>query len=113
MKGIVVAILVLMLIPTADAQLVTKNTFCTDSQTLLTNSTIIVDDGIGPPDTVSITSEEICPYGCVDKFQFISNSTFNPGDCAMGPLESSVWMGGIILVVLVVGFLVTTRLRVF
>lgn len=109
MKGIVVALLALMLIPTANAQFTVSSDFCADSQTLLHNVTIIIDDGTGPPDRDEILNFEHCPFGCVEKFGFTSNTTLTPGQCAKGPLESSLWVIGAIIIVLLLGHFIFTR----
>lgn len=112
MKGIVVALLVVMLIPTANGQLTQASDFCEDSQTLIHNVTLTIADD-GDFEEIEIINREHCPYGCVEKFQFTSNTTLVPGQCAKGPLESAMWMGGIIILILVVGTLVVTQIKVF
>ena len=75
-----VALFTLIILPgSANAQ--TSNSYCEDFQTLLINSSVLIDDGQGQPEFIVSTRNVICPYGCQTIPNTISNTTFEHGAC--------------------------------
>lgn len=108
MKAFIPLLVLLLLVVPVNGQMSTKNSFCIDSQTLLVNATIVIDDGTGQPDIISITNQDLCPYGCQNMLDVTSSTPFPPGECRNSPLESSV-VAGVFIFLLILAFIILTR----